>query len=246
VVDGEEGTTVSAVQELSGRWTARLVDALDLVEVESLPLVEQATGDPAGALVVHEGPVRLIECRLAVPGRGIDSMMLVGWTPSDSAVPHLVTDLVVLADGWHAEVDLVPRVDLVAHAGYLDTVYPPLTPWLERVAALPGARPLDAGPRLRAALSPWTAGVVVDAEHVAALEEVHRAYQDRWVELVRGAEVGTAPAREELRARDRAHRALVYDRVTDPLWAVLDEILGTPAVDRLLDLLREPYATDPD
>jgi len=233
---------MTLLQDVADGWLERLTSELDVTPVREIPFTVQATGESGGVLRIFEGPARIVDARLTVSSPPIDSVMLMGYAPTRSPVPHLISDIVNMPDGLHFEVDLVPRVDLVTQHDYLDTVYPPLEAPAARAEAIEGATPLKAPRRLKALLSPWCAGVVTPMAGMAELDAVHRAFQDRWLELLAGASTGADDVDAEvLHARDVAQRVATYDVRTDPLWDILAGIIGREPVHEIMQALRETY-----
>jgi hypothetical protein len=229
--------TRSPIQRWSDERAAHLISTLaaaDQWRTEHLPFA--GPDDATGRLTLHVGPCTVVDVRLALPALGIDSAMLHAFAPSGSSSPHLLSDLAVLADGtWHFHVDLMPRIDPVIDPSSLEA-QTPLTSWAERAMALPGARPIAIPRRLRALSSAWLVGVIVSEAEADDLTAIHDAYIDRFAGLL-AAPLPTSMSSAALAARDREHRAALFDDATDPVWSFLAEHVGTEPVDRILALI---------
>lgn len=229
-----------AVQAWSDLRVANLVARTDAALVSQTHFHRLDTGRPCGGISVYEGSSRIVDSRLSLDDLGIDSVMVHAFAPSTSTSPHLLSDLACMPDGrWHFHVDLLPRVDLMTHPDYLDGVYPPLESAFLAATGLPGSEPMPVPRRLRALGSAWLVGVIAAATDEPVLTSTHDHYTDHFLALLADPGVGAeASAQVE---RDRAHRRSLFDEATDPVWDVLNGIIGTASVDDLLDTIRAPW-----
>jgi hypothetical protein len=227
-----------SVQEWADARAAHLIRLLNAHQVDTRTFT--GVDDAHGTLTVHHGRATLVDARLWIPAHGVDSVMQHAFAPSGSSTPHLVSDLAGLADGrWHFHVDLLPRVDVVRDTDYLDHVFRPLTAVHDQAYELPGSTPIPLPLRLRALASSWLVGVVGGSDDAAAFARVHDSYVARFIELLdHPPTVALSPA--ELRGRDAAHRAALFDAATDEVWEVLIDFVGADAVNEILSAVRTP------
>lgn len=229
-----------------GAWAdarlATLLEARSLDRVVDQQLTAVNGSDGYGSLQVFQGDLTIVDSRLTLPTSGIDSVMLHAFAPSGGTSPHLLSDLAVLPDGrWHFHVDLLPRVDLVATPSYLDEVYPPLTAAHDRAYAIEGSTPISLPLRLRALSSPWLIGVVASPHDEPALTEIFGTYTRRWAHLLNQPPATAMVVDPESQvARDRQHRAALFDDATDPVWSFVAATVGHEATATLLDAVRTP------
>jgi hypothetical protein len=246
-VDGRGGDIVRAV-------LARLTEELDLVERTGddgdalLPL--HAIGGPLdgtriGEFRVLEGRgVRLVYSRLSVDELGMDTHQVYAFTAPDSVVPHLFLDTAISPNTggtFHVGVDLVPRVDLGATLDYTLEVYDPLTEPRAEALAAPGVMPVPSlGPLQWSLRSPWMVAAIVAPEDLVRLDPVISAYVDQWLGLVgfglsddsRG-----AASWQDLPMRDRQNRLAMFSARTNPVWILLDRLVGPESAARMRALL---------
>ena len=220
-----------------------IIHAFDLVEADragggALPL--GADGQlGAFRLWTGERVRRLVHVGVTTPD-GMDAHMLVAQTPAGSAVPHLGVDVMRFPDGYAEFVDLIPRLDLVAHREYVERVYGDLDPHYEKFAADPAARVVPMPPSMLAYYSPW----MLHHMGLPALDSIAKSvgtYVERFIELARDGLAGVpVPAPEELAARDRLHRGVLFDPDFDPVWRQVEPLLGAPAVTTIRETLAAP------
>lgn len=231
----------TSIQLLADRLRDRIVRRFALFE-DRAPFACRTLvvdGSAAGSVRVWHGDAvaRVVDVRLAVPAAGIDSVMLHAFTSDHSAAPHLTSDLAGLGEAFHCFIDLAPRVELATEPAYLDGIYPPLEDARERAYATPRATEIEVPLRLRAFTSPWITGVRVPAEALDAIEEVFTVYVEHFCAL---AEKGAPPvAAIDLAASDRVRRRAQFDPASDQVWDLLATLVGRPATETILTLLRE-------
>jgi hypothetical protein len=228
------------VQEWSNQRTAGLIARTKATLADEVAFHRLDNGKACGGLRVYEGSARVVDSRLTLDDLGIDSVMVHAFAPSSSTSPHLLSDLACMPDGrWHFHVDLLPRVDLMTHPDYLDSVYPPLEERFLAATGLPGSEPMAVPRRLRALGSAWLVGVVAAATDEPVLTDTHDFYAQRFLDLLAAPpEPVDGDAQIE---RDRAHRRSLFDQATDPVWDVLNGIIGKESVDGLLAAIRSPW-----
>jgi hypothetical protein len=222
-----------------------IVAAFDMVEVDragggSLPL---GPGGELGAFRLWRGKAvqRLVHVGVTTPD-GMDAHMLVAQTPAGSAVPHLGVDVMRFPDGFAEFVDLIPRVDLVAHREYVERVYGDLDPHYEHFAADPSARVVPMPPSMLAYYSPW----MLHHMGLPDLDSIAKSvgsYVNRFIELASDGLAGVpVPESAELAARDRLHRGVLFDPDFDPVWKQVEPLLGAQAVTTIRETLAAPLS----
>jgi len=235
--------TASLARSLAEETLESLVSTLQLREVGAPRLaLADPRGTPVGALRRFVGEAAaIVTISLGVPAFGLDSHMIFAFTPPASPVPHFTLDAVQAGPGYSYHLDLVPRVDLAAHLGYADAVYGPLTGLFEEAGARPGLSPARLSPRQRALMSPWMLVHHADATAFAALGPTVRAYRERWLELcARGlpSVVADDVADVDLPGRDRRLRDALFSPDVDPVWALVDRLVGAERSAELRRFLR--------
>jgi len=234
---------MSHLQELADRLRDDIVERYSLTEVGDPyePLVLTSSGEQVGAVRVWTGAKipTFIDSRLVIPAMGVDSTQFHAFARSDTAVPHLGSDVAGIGGRLSFNVDLTPRVDLSVEPGYLDGVYAPLSEARAAAYAIDGAVPVDLPLRLLAFSSPWITGVTVGEEAVPEIEKVYRVYIERFYDLIdQGAPRLATDI--DLVERDRAHRRAQFDPSSDAVWDFLAGLLGQSSVDAILTLVRNP------
>jgi hypothetical protein len=225
------------VASLADTWAA-LLEAAAGADAASHERALFHDGEPCGSLRVVRGRIAVVDTRLVLPTLGIDSVMLHAFAPGSSASPHLVSDLAALPDGrWHFHVDLLPRTDAVLDAEHVFGVYPPLDEAWAAARAIEGSSLIDIPRPLRALSSAWIVGQVVGPDDEAAIDAVFRTYAQRFDDLVAHPPPASLSP-DELRARDQAHRGRLFHASTDIVWDVLEGLIGTDAVNDILDAVR--------
>jgi nucleoside-diphosphate-sugar epimerase len=222
----------------------RVVETLGLVEEQSadgdaaLPL--QAVGGPLDGTRIGEfrvfsraDGVRLVYSRLSIDDFGMDTHQVYAFTPASSAVPHLFLDTAISPNTggtFHFGLDLAPRVDLGASLDYLDAVYTPLTEPRAAALAQPGILPVPSiGPLQWALRSPWMIAAIAAPDDLKSLGPISDDYVGRWLQLVSDGlpvEVVAGVAWQDVAARDRLARAAMFSARTNPVWILLDRLVG--------------------
>ena len=233
---------MSALQQLTDRIRDSIVARYDLREVgdpfEVLALTD--TGERVGEVRVWTGRTipKLVDSRLTVADKGIDSVMLHAFAGSDTTAPHLTSDVAGVDGRLALGLDMTPRVDLATEPAYLDAVYAPLSDAHAAAAAIDGAQPMDVPLRLRAFTSPWMTGVSLTEDRLDEIEKVYDVYLDRFFTVLD--EGAPRSPTWTSSGRDRLVRRAQFDPASDGVWDFLAEMLGQSSVDTLLDLVREP------
>ena len=141
--------------------------------------------DPVGSVRVFHGAVSLVYVGMTVPMIGLDSHMMFAFTDPGSAVPHYTVDSVQNADAYAFHLDMIPRVDLGSHLGYMDHCYGPLTEirseTLAHGRADPGRR---WSPRQWALMSEWMLANHCDEATFRAITPTVDAYREQWFGLL--------------------------------------------------------------
>ena len=187
-----------------------------------------------------ERVARLAHVGVTTP-EGMTAHMLVAQTPAGSAAPHLGVDVMRFPDGFAHFVDLLPRVDLVAHRDYVERVYAGLDPHYELFAAHPSAAVVPMPPSMLAYYSPW----MLHHMGLPTLDEISAAlwaYVDRFCELAQGGGTDglSLPDPTQLAERDRLHRRVLFDPDFDPVWRQVEPLLGAEAVTTIRETLAAP------
>jgi hypothetical protein len=234
---------MSLLQELADRLRDDIVTRYALTEVGDPyePLVLASSGEQVGAVRVWTGPQipTFIDSRLVIPAMGVDSTQFHAFAASDTAVPHLGSDVAGIEGRLSFNVDLTPRVDLAVEPAYLDGVYAPLSDARAAAYAMAGAVPVDLPLRLLAVSSPWITGVTVGEDAVPEIEKVYRVYIERFYDLIDHG-VPALSTEVDLVERDRAHRRAQFDPASDAVWDFLAGLLGQSSIDAILALVRTP------
>ena len=220
--------------------------------VSTLGLTEEtgADGDAALPLLAIGGPLdgqrigefrvftgsddtRVVYSALAIDEFGMDTHQVYAFTGTDSAVPHLFVDTAISPNTegtFHFGLDLVPRVDLGANIDYSESVYGPINE--ARAAALSqnGVMPVPSlGPLQWSIRSPWMAAAIVAPEDLKKLGDVVNVYVDHWLALVQNgldADVEASVAWQDLAERDHRNRAAMFSPRTNPVWGLVDRLVG--------------------
>lgn len=192
-------------------------------------LRSEMSPEPVGEVRVFRGAVSLVYVAMTVPMIGLDSHMMFAFTPEGSAVPHYTVDSVQNAEAYAFHLDLIPRVDLGSHLGYMDHVYGPLTEPRREALSLGGLTPADLQPRQWALMSEWMLANHCDEATFRAIRTTVDTYRERWFELldqgVPSELVADVPA-ELLAARDRANREAIFNPEVDRVWTQVERLLG--------------------
>lgn len=204
-------------------------------------LVRQDSGNKLGELKIYRGigPVDLvITTSLLAADNQLESYMCVALGKADTAIPHLVFDVVASEGHASFHIDLLPRVDVAVEADYIDAVYEPLSAALDSFSANEAFQIGFAPRSLRAKFTPWTGLFSALAPQLLCEgEDLIVSYTDHWLHLVETGVVSSLDT-AALQGRDQQHRAAIYQRSSDPLWAFLDGFIGEESTSLILGLLR--------
>lgn len=247
-------TTTPSPQVLADRMLDILVSALHLRPHRSFPLNMNGDGDRIGRVTVYDGDseTRVIDARLIVESSGIDSIMLHAFSDPASDLPHLISDVAGVDSRWGFHVDLMPRVDLPGDLSTLEGVYEPLNAAYERVNSIPTSTAIELPARLRALSSAWIVGVSVDvtnpetaATDVDLLSLTFETYLRAWLACVEDGLPGSGtpesyvrPHGESARARDARQRFALFHSESDPVWGLMDDLVGPTDSAAILELVR--------
>lgn len=236
-------------KQMHDRTLDAIVGRLRLAEVKGegggpwLSLASQvpmAKGE-VGQVRVYKGRgvSQLVTCTIVVPAIGLDSHMLFAFTETEGGVPHFTVDSVRNGADYAFHLDLIPRLDLAVELGYMDEVFAPLSPQFKAHRELPGLKPAQLDPRQYAVMSPW---MLVNRADEAAFKSTFaavEAYLAHWFGLLeRGVTALGATTPAQRAARDAAHRAVIFNPDVDKVWKQITPLIGAPAVDKMLGLLR--------
>lgn len=203
---------------------------------------------PAGELRLFSGGVvqKMVYIGMAAPSIGLDSHMIFAFTPPDSALPHFTLDSVMNmqnASQFAFHLDLIPRVDLGAHLGYLDAVFTPLTEIHTQASQIEGLSAAKLTLRQYALMSPWMLVYRADQKAFSAIQQPVNAYLDHWSRLIEEGlpdEVMSQIDPASLAERDRRSRAAIFNPEVDAVWAQVDRLLGAETSAKLRDILKNP------
>jgi len=241
-------------QVLADQMLDILVGALHLRPHRSFPLNMNGHGERVGRVTVYDGDhgTRIVDARLVVESSGIDSMMLHAFSDPATDLPHLTSDVAGVGSRWAFHVDLMPRVDLPGDLSTLEGLYEPLTPIYERAHSIPGSTPIPLPPRVRALSSAWIVGVSFDftnagggRDAVQVMTDTFEAYVRTWLRCVDEGLPGLGtpesylrPHGEAARARDARQRFALFHPDSDPVWGLLDNLVGPTDAAAILELIR--------
>ncbi len=233
--------------DLCGNQRDTIIDRLGLRETEQVSLASASDPDgaPVGSLRVFHGgdgcPVsKAVYIGLTVDAIGLDSHMLFAFGRPESLLPHFTVDSVQAGPGYAFHLDLIARVELGVNIAYMDEVYGPLTEVAEAARSVPGLGAAHLTMRQYALMSPWMVVQRADEAAFAKIAEHVAAYRDRWLALADGgisAAVDLDPA--AIAARDRRHRAGLFNPDVDPVWAQVSRLVGAETSERLRRTLEE-------
>ena len=238
-------------QALWRKTLDRIIARFGLEEIFSadggpwLPLECQAPvfEGPIGQARVFRGPplLQVVTSTIVVPPLQLDSHMLFAFTPATSPVPHFTLDSVKAGANHAFHLDLIPRLDLGAQLAYMDECFTPLTQAYEQGEAMAGLSKAQLSPRQRAIMSPWMLAKRATAEAFAGIDELVRAYLEHWFQLVEQGVSATALGGlrpEELAARDRLNKAIIFNREVDKVWDQITPLVGEAAANAQIEMLR--------
>ena len=213
---------------------------------ERLPLTAEMMHDnKVGEMRVWRTPdvIDVVYVGLTVPVIGLDSHMMFAFSPPGSPVPHFTLDSVMNDPQFAFHLDLIPQVDLGAHLAYMDHCFGPLTELLEAGEAIEGLEPARLSPRQYAIMSPWMFVHRANEAAFAAIGSTVDAYRDHWASLVEAGvptDVLDGLSADDLAARDRANRAIIFDPDVDPVWDRVTQLVGAEQSDLVRGTLAHP------
>ena len=200
----------------------------------------------------REGVADLVYIGLTVAMIGLDSHMLFAFTPPTSPVPHFTLDSVAGAAGppggggestYAFHLDLIPKVDLGAHLGYLRHCFEPLTPLRAAAQEIEGLSPAHLSPTQYAVMSAWMLVHRATAEAFVGITDSVKAYRDHWFSLIEAGVPDSALddiTPEQLSERDLCNRAIVFDPTVDPVWARVAQLVGDETSTAMRSVLAAP------
>jgi hypothetical protein len=231
--------------------------------VRELGLAEETGGDGDAALPLHavggpldgarigefrvytrEDGMRLVYSALSIDDFGMDTHQVYAFTPTGSPLPHLFLDTAISPNTggtFHYGLDLAPRVDLGASLDYLDAVYTPLTEPRAAALAQPGIMPVPSiGPLQWALRSPWMIAAIALPADLKSLGAITDTYVDRWLALTRAglaSDVVAGIEWQDVVRRDRLAREAMFSARTNPVWTLLDRLVGAESAAAMRALL---------
>jgi len=233
----------------------RIVSALGLVEETGddgdavLPL--HAIGGPLDGQRIGEFRVfsrgdgtRVVYSKLAIDDFGMDTHQVYAFTGANSPVPHLFLDTAISPNTegtFHFGLDLVPRVDLGANLDYSEAVFAPIDEARAAAISQPGVMPVPSlGPLQWSIRSPWMVAAIVEPADLTKLGGVVDAYVDHWIGLVDAgldAQIAESVAWQDLPQRDLRNREAMFSPRTNPVWALVDRLVGAESGAAMKSLL---------
>ena len=192
-----------------------------------------------GAVRVYESEkiAKVVTCSIVVPQIFLDSHMIFAFTQDDSAVPHFTLDSVKAGEHYSFHLDLIPRVDLGANIDYMNEVFHPLTDLHELANKTEGLSPAHITPRQRAIMSPWMLVNRADESAFSQIGQFVEQYRKYWLSVL-DAGVKTSVSKEQVKQRDKANRAAIFNVEIDPVWGRINGLIGEQAGQQLRALLR--------
>jgi hypothetical protein len=247
---------VSVSFDLCWRSVETIVDRLALTEVPgdepgalhvlTSPMIPDS---PVGLMRWWTGAVDLAYIGLTVPPIGLDSHMMFAFSPVTSAVPHFTIDSVAgggqpgaqAAFAFH--LDLIPKLDLGAHLGYLRHCFEPLTAIRAEAQTIAGLEAAHLSPTQYAVMSAWMLVHRADESAFRNVETAVTAYREHWLSLVANgvpSEVLDGIGPDQIADRDRRNRAIVFDPTVDPVWGRVGQLIGAEKAEVLRSKLATP------
>ena len=235
---------MSHAQDLCDRTVDHITNSLGLSLLHDDQLISAMDGSDVGShrILGIEGGVHLVSVGMTVAQFGLDSHMMFAFTPATSPVPHFTLDAVLAGPHYAFHLDLIPRLDPGANLAYLDHCFAPLTEAHDACLELEGLTPAHLSPRQWQLMSAWMLAHRADEPGFASITPTVDAYRDHWLALLSlgvpdSATGGATP--ELLAARDAANRAAIFSPEVDPVWARVDQLLGTAVSEGIRTSLRD-------
>jgi len=246
---------MSLPRNLSHNTLNAIVDRLNLREIQnngkSYHKSNASVQLPFGTFEVEvdirifkgEGIADLVYAGI-VAAPAVDSHMIFAFTPEDSAVPHFTLDSIgsfiagqqILA--YH--LDLVPRVDPGANLSYLRQAYNKLDNTYNKTQSLEGLTKAQISPLQHALMSPWMLTHRATQEAFEQLPAAIDAYLEQWFSLVETG-INTSVSADQLKTRDQANRAAIFNPEVDPVWGRITPLIGAEISAHLIDILKNGF-----
>ena len=170
----------------------------------------------------------------------LDSHMVFAFTPKESAIPHFTLDSVHAGPYLAFHLDLIPRVDLGANLGYMDAVYGgPITEAQAEAKKVEGFSPAQLSSRQLAVMSPWMLANRASGDAFTKIPVM--TYLEQWSRLIEqglpaAATENVTPA--DCARRDELNRAVLFNKIVDPVWIQIEAMIGADVGEELRVLLR--------
>jgi hypothetical protein len=248
-------TELSLPAALHEKTLKRLVETFNLEEMHGedggpllrfISQVPMAQGEIGYMRVFKGGPLfQVCTATIVVPAIQLDSHMVFAFMPSDSAVPHFTVDSVCAGPHFAYHLDLIPRADLGSRLSYMNEVYQPLTEACQIARTTEGLSPAVLAPRQWAIMSPWMLASRANPEAFQAINKTVDIYFDHWANLVKNglsAEASQGLSKEELIARDKRNKEMIFNIEIDPVWNQITPLLGADMVAKQIEVLRRTSA----
>jgi hypothetical protein len=248
-------TEMSLPKALHEKALNRLINTFNLEEVKGEDggpylrfnsQIPVAQGEIGYMRIFKGGPFfQVVTSTIVVPAIQLDSHMVFAFMPSDSAIPHFTVDSVCAGPHYAFHLDLIPRVDLGSRLAYLNEVYQPLTEACQAGRATEGLQQAVLSPRQWAIMSPWMLANRANPDAFQAIDKTVTTYFDHWEKLVKNglsAAASEGLTKEELIARDKRNKEMIFNTEIDPVWGQITPLLGTEMVEKQIEILRRVSA----
>lgn len=170
----------------------------------------------------------------------LDSHMVFAFTPKESAIPHFTLDSVHAGPYLAFHLDLIPRVDLGANLAYMDSVYGGLVTDAQAEAKkVEGFTPAQLSSRQLAVMSPWMLANRASPEAFTKIPVM--SYLEQWSRLVENGLPAAATeglSADDFARRDAQNRAVLFNKIVDPVWVQIEGMIGEDVGEELRTLLR--------
>ncbi|MGI9622773.1 MAG: hypothetical protein ACR2PK_08050 [Acidimicrobiales bacterium] len=227
---------MSLTRDLCHGTVDHISSSLGLEEQLNDDLVSAMDGSPVGAHRILGGDsATVVYVGMTVEAFGLDSHMMFAFTPPESPVPHFTLDAVLAGPHYAFHLDLIPRVDPGANLAYLDHCFVPLTAAHDEALELEGLSPAHLSPRQWQLMSAWMLAHRADEAGFASIVPTVTRYRDHWLQLVASGvpDAAVNTSSDQLKARDAANRAAIFNPDVDPVWARVDQLLGQEVSQRI-------------